>query len=221
VSPEASVSAVRVVIADDHPVFREGLQTVLADSPGLEVLAAVPDGAAAVAAATSLRPDVVLMDLQMPGVGGVEATARIATGVPGVAVVVLTMTEDADTVFAALRAGARGYLLKEADAAEIARAVRAVAAGEAVFGPRVADQVLRFFASAGTVAATPFPQLTAREREVLALVAQGCDNAAIARRLFLSGKTVRNHVSACLAKLQVATRAEAVALARDAGLGAR
>jgi DNA-binding NarL/FixJ family response regulator len=150
----------------------------------------------------------------------VEATARIATGVPGVAVVVLTMTEDADTVFAALRAGARGYLLKEADAAEIARAVRAVAAGEAVFGPRVADQVLRFFASAGTVAATPFPQLTAREREVLALVAQGCDNAAIARRLFLSGKTVRNHVSACLAKLQVATRAEAVALARDAGIGA-
>jgi DNA-binding NarL/FixJ family response regulator len=214
------VDAVRVVIADDHPVFREGLQTVLADSPGLEVLAAVPDGAAAVAAATSLRPDVVLMDLQMPGVGGVEATARIATGVPGVAVVVLTMTEDADTVFAALRAGARGYLLKEADAAEIARAVRAVAAGEAVFGPRVADQVLRFFASAGTVAATPFPQLTAREREVLALVAQGCDNAAIARRLFLSGKTVRNHVSACLAKLQVATRAEAVALARDAGIGA-
>src|SRR4051812_46699010 len=212
--------AVRVVIADDHPVFREGLQTVLADSPDLEVVAAVPDGAAAVQAAEEHRPDVVLMDLQMPGVGGLEATARIATGVPGVAVVVLTMNEDADTVFAALRAGARGYLIKEADAAEIAHAVRAVSAGAAVFGAGIADKVLRFFSSAASTAAlAPFPQLTAREREVLTLVAQGCDNATIARRLFLSDKTVRNHVSACLAKLQVASRAEAVALARDAGLG--
>src|SRR4051812_24829630 len=155
--------AVRVVIADDHPVFREGLQTVLADSPDLEVVAAVPDGAAAVQAAEEHRPDVVLMDLQMPGVGGLEATARIATGVPGVAVVVLTMNEDADTVFAALRAGARGYLIKEADAAEIARAVSAVAGGEAVFGARIADKVLRFFSSAASTALTPFPQLTTRE----------------------------------------------------------
>ena len=214
------MSTVRVVIADDHPVFREGLQTVLADTADVEVVAAVPDGAAAIEAAESLRPDVVLMDLQMPGVGGLEATARIATGVPGVAVVVLTMNEDADTVFAALRAGARGYLIKESDAGEIARAVRAVAEGEAVFGAGIADKVLRFFASAGSAAVTPFPQLTSREREVLALVAQGRDNASIARRLFLSDKTVRNHVSACLSKLQVASRAEAVALARDAGLGA-
>src|SRR5690349_1946270 len=150
---------VRVVIADDHPVFREGLQIVLADAPDLEVVGAVADGAAAVEAVGRLRPDVVLMDLQMPGVGGLEATARIATSQPGVAVVVLTMNEDADTVFAALRAGARGYLIKEADAADIARAVRAAAAGEAVFGARVADKVLRFF-SAPSSALTPFPQLT-------------------------------------------------------------
>jgi DNA-binding NarL/FixJ family response regulator len=212
--------ALTVVVVDDHPVFRDGLQTVLADDPGITVVAAVDGGTAAVEAVTALRPDVVLMDLHMPGVGGVEATARICAREPHPAVVVLTMSEDADSVFAALRAGARGYLLKEAGAEEITRAVRAAARGEAVFGPRVADKVLAFFASAGRAqAAVPFPQLTDREREVLALVAQGADNASIARRLVLSDKTVRNHVSACLTKLQVATRAEAVAVARDAGLG--
>jgi DNA-binding NarL/FixJ family response regulator len=209
-----------VVVADDHPVFRDGLQTVLEDDPGLRVVAAVDSGAAAVEAVAALRPAVVLMDLHMPGVGGVEATARICAREGHPAVVVLTMSEDADSVFAALRAGARGYLLKEAGAEEITRAVRAAARGEAVFGPRVADRVLAFFASTGRArAAVPFPQLTEREREVLALVAEGADNATIARRLVLSDKTVRNHVSACLTKLQVATRAEAVAVARDAGLG--
>jgi DNA-binding NarL/FixJ family response regulator len=210
-----------VLVADDHPVFRDGLQVTLEDSADIDVVGAVADGQAAIEQARRTRPDVVLMDLRMPGVGGIEATARIAAELPATAVVVLTMSEDDDSVFAALRAGARGYLLKEASAEDITRAVRAVAGGEAVFGPRIADRVLAFFSAAALrgAAAVPFPQLSAREREVLDLVAQGCDNPTVARRLFLSEKTVRNHVSACLHKLQVASRAEAVALARDAGLG--
>jgi DNA-binding NarL/FixJ family response regulator len=210
-----------VVVADDHPVFRDGLQVTLDDEPDITVVAAVADGDAAVTEVLRSSADVVLMDLRMPGVGGIEATARIVAERPDTAVIVLTMSDDDDSVFAALRAGARGYLLKEADATDILRAVRAVAAGEAVFGPRIANRVIAFFSAAGLrgAAAAPFPALTDREREVLDLVARGCDNATIARRLFLSDKTVRNHVSACLTKLQVASRAEAVALARDAGLG--
>ena len=218
---ETGARVLRVVVADDHPVFRDGLQVTLAEEPDIEVVAAVADGDAAVDATVNGAVDVVLMDLRMPGVGGIEATTRIAAERPNTSVIVLTMSDDDDSVFAALRAGARGYLLKEADADDILRAVRAVAAGEAVFGPRIADRVIAFFSSAGLrgAAATPFPQLTDREREVLDLVARGCDNPTIARRLFLSEKTVRNHVSACLTKLQVASRAEAVAAARDAGLG--
>jgi DNA-binding NarL/FixJ family response regulator len=156
----------------------------------------------------------------MPGGGGVPATASIAQTHPGTAVVVLTMSDDDDSVFAALRAGARGYLLKESEGADIARAVRAAARSEAVFGPRIADRVLAFFASSrGRASAVPFPELTDREREVLDLVAHGLPNAAIATRLFLSEKTVRNRVSDVLTKLHAASRAEAVALARDAGLG--
>jgi len=221
VTEETTGRPLTVVIADDHPVFRDGLQVTLDDEPDINVVATVADGDTAVAAVLRSAPDVVLMDLRMPGVGGIEATARIVAERPGTAVIVLTMSDDDDSVFAALRAGARGYLLKEADADDILRAVRAVASGEAVFGPRIADRVIAFFTTAGLrgAAATPFPQLTDREREVLDLVARGCDNPTIARRLFLSEKTVRNHVSACLTKLQVASRAEAVALARDAGLG--
>jgi DNA-binding NarL/FixJ family response regulator len=216
-----SSEPLRVVVADDHPVFRDGLQVTLDDEPDITVVAAVADGEAAVAETLRHGADVVLMDLRMPGGGGVGATARITTERPGTNVIVLTMSDDDDSVFAALRAGARGYLLKEAESADILRAVRAVSSGEAVFGPRIADRVIAFFSTAGLrgATATPFPQLTDREREVLDLVARGSDNISIARRLFLSEKTVRNHVSACLTKLQVASRAEAVAIARDAGLG--
>jgi DNA-binding NarL/FixJ family response regulator len=210
----------RVVVADDHPVFRAGMVTVLDDLPDVEVVGQAADGEAAIAAVAEHAPDVVLMDLRMPGVGGLEATARIRVEHPDVAVVVLTMDSDDDSVFAALRAGARGYLLKESDVGDIERAITGVARGEAVFGAGVATRVLSFFAGSRSTAASPFPQLTPRELEVLELIAQGLDNATIARRLVLSDKTVRNRVSDILAKVHARSRAEMVALARDAGLGA-
>ena len=219
-APPPVTAPLRLVVADDHPVFRTGLQAILDESADFEVVAAVSDGEAAIAAVAAWQPDVVLMDLRMPGVGGVEATARICRAQPHPAVLALTMSDDDDSVFATLRAGARGYLLKEASTDDIRRAVRSVASGEAVFGPRIADRVIAFFAAAPRGSGpAPFPRLTAREREILDLLAQGCGNLAIGRRLVVSDKTVRNHVSAVLTKLQVASRAEAVALARDAGLG--
>jgi DNA-binding NarL/FixJ family response regulator len=207
------------MLVDDHPVVREGLRGMLEAEPDLTVVGEAGSGDEAVALDRVAEPDVVLMDLRMPGGGGVEATAALSARAPEVAVVVLTMDEDEDSVFAALRAGARGYLLKEADGDAVARALLAVARGEAVFGPRIAARVLAFFAGSRASAATPFPQLTDREREVLDLLAQGRDNASIARRLVLSEKTVRNRVSDVLGKLHARSRAEAVALARDAGLG--
>ena len=209
-----------MVVVDDHPVYRDGVSDALGDEPDIEVVGRAADGEAAVAVVDEQRPDVVLMDLRMPGAGGLPATARISATHPGTSVVVLTMSDDDDSVFAALRAGARGYLLKESEGADIARAVRAAARSEAVFGPRIADRVLAFFASSrARSGAVPFPELTDREREVLDLVAHGLPNGAIAQRLFLSEKTVRNRVSDVLTKLHAASRAEAVALARDAGLG--
>ena len=214
------MSTIRVVVVDDHPVYRDGVADALGDEPDIEVVGTAADGETAVAAVDAARPDVVLMDLRMPGGGGIPATARIAATHPDTAVVVLTMSDDDDSVFAALRAGARGYLLKESEGADIARAVRAAARAEAVFGPRIADRVLAFFASSrARSSAVPFPELTDREREVLDLVAHGLSNGTIAQRLFLSEKTVRNRVSDVLTKLHAASRAEAVALARDAGLG--
>jgi DNA-binding NarL/FixJ family response regulator len=210
----------RVVVVDDHPLYREGLVTAIDTLPGTEVVGEASDGQQAIEVVARLRPDVVVMDLHMPVMNGVDATRAITTAHPEVAVLVLTMLEGDDSVFAAVRAGARGYLLKGADRAEIARGLEAVSHGEVVFSASIAGRVLSFFAAGGTRdVAVPFPELTEREREILDLVARGLTNSEIARRLFLSDKTVRNHVSNVFAKLHVAGRAEAVARARDAGLG--
>jgi DNA-binding NarL/FixJ family response regulator len=210
---------VRVLIADDHPVFRDGLAALLRTGPGTELAGAAADGADAVELARTTVPDVVVMDLRMPGVNGIEAIRRILAECPQAAVIVLTMFDDDDSVFAALRAGARGYLLKGADQEAIRRAVQAAAAGEAIFGPELAARMLAFMTRPPEQTAPPFPELTGREREILELVARGQPNAAIAARLFLSEKTIRNNVSNILAKLHAAHRAQAIVLAREAGLG--
>ncbi|KAB2390412.1 response regulator [Actinomadura montaniterrae] len=208
-----------IVVADDHPIVRSGLTALLGSIDGLTVLAAVADGRAAVREAVTQRPDVLVMDIQMPGLDGIEATRQIAAAAPGVAVLMLTMYEDDDSVFSAMRAGARGYLLKGSEQTEIVRAIQSVAAGEAIFGPGIARRVLGFFA-APPAATEPFPELTGRERDVLGLIAAGRPNAEIARRLGISPKTVANHISSIFAKLQVADRSEAIVRARQAGLGA-
>jgi len=209
----------RILIADDHPVFRFGLRTLLQGEPDMEVVGEATTGSEAVDMAVELRPDVVLMDLNMPEINGIEATRRILAENPDIAVLVITMFDD-DTVFAAMRAGARGYLLKGAEGEETLRAVRAVAHGEAIFSPTIADRIMHYFAHApAQPSLAAFPELTEREREVLTLIAQGLTNRAIAERLVLSEKTVRNHVSNIFGKLQVADRAEAIIRARDAGLG--
>jgi DNA-binding NarL/FixJ family response regulator len=211
---------IRVVLADDHPVVRGGLRALLESLPAYEVVGEAVDGEAAVREVQLNKPDVVLMDVQMPGVDGLEATRRIRAATPEVAVLVLTMFDDDDTVFAAMKAGAQGYLLKGAEQDEIDRAIRAVVAGEAIFGPGVAARVLQHFSDPpATPEDVPFPQLTDREREVLDLVAAGRRNAAIAEELFLSPKTVANHISSIFAKLAVADRSAAIVRARDEGLG--
>jgi DNA-binding NarL/FixJ family response regulator len=210
---------IRVVLADDHPMFREGMRAVLDALPEMELVADVGTGADAVEVALAIQPDVVVMDVQMPDLNGIDATRRIVTASPHVAVLVLTMFDDDDSVFAAMRAGARGYLLKGADHAELARAIRAVANGEAIFGPSVARRVMGYFAAATRDHHPALAGLTPREREVLELVAQGRGNAEIARALAVSAKTVRNHVSNIFTKLQVADRTEAILRARQAGLG--
>lgn len=209
----------RVLIADDHPVFRNGLRALLASYPEMEVVGEATTGDEAVALATSAQPDVVMMDLQMPGGGGIAATRRVLDASPHIRILVVTMFEDDDSVFAALRAGARGYVLKGASPAEVVRAIGAVGAGEAIFSPAIAQRLLDFFAVPPVAGSSlPFPELTEREREILTLIVQGYANPAIATRLGLSLKTVRNHVSNIFSKLQVADRAEAILRARDAGL---
>ncbi len=213
------MNAVTVVIVDDHPVFRRGLQSLL-ETAGMVVLAQAQDGLGGIAAVIEHRPDVVLMDLHLPDINGAEATRRLVRDVPGVKICILTMFDDDDSVFASMRAGALGYLLKGADIDGIERAVRAVAKGEALYSAAIARRLQAFFAAAGpALAAQPFPELTPRERQVLEHVARGEDNAAIAGALELNQKTVRNVVSAVLAKLRVADRAQAMVRARDAGLG--
>jgi DNA-binding NarL/FixJ family response regulator len=211
----------RVLIADDHPVFRGGLRAMLEVEEDVEVIGEAGTGTEVLSLVDSLRPDLVMMDLNMPELDGVAATRQIARDHPGVRILVLTMFDDDDSVFAAMRAGAHGYLLKGASPVDVRHAVHVVAAGGAMFGPAVAQRVIEFFARPRpSSTALAFPQLTDREHEILDLLARGQTNAAIATRLHISQKTVRNHVSNIFTKLAVADRAQAVARARDAGLGA-
>jgi DNA-binding NarL/FixJ family response regulator len=211
--------SLRIVVADDHGIVREGLGALLAARPGYEMVGTAATGAEAVRAAVTLRPDVLVMDIQMPGAGGIEATREISRVAPDVAVLMLTMFDDDESVFAAMRAGARGYVLKGAAPDNVVRAIAAVAAGEAIFGPGVAKRALAYFAGPRRDTQVAFPELTAREREVLDLIAAGLPNPAIATRLGLATNTIGNHVTSIFAKLQVASRAEAIIRAREAGLG--
>ena len=212
---------IRVLIADDHPHFRDGLRALLLSASDLEVIGEASDGREAISLAEALQPDVILMDLGMPGVNGIEATRAILRTSPHISILVISMQEDDDSVFAALQAGARGYLLKGALKAEILRSIKAVSSGEAIFGPAIARRLMQYFSSPHPAAAPPdaFPELTEREHEILELIARHETNPEIADRLHLSPKTVRNHVSNIFTTLQVADRAQAIIRAREAGLG--
>jgi DNA-binding NarL/FixJ family response regulator len=208
----------RVVLADDHPIVRDGLCALLGSVPGITVVETAANGREAIRAAVTTKPDVLVLDIQMPDVNGITAAAEIARAAPGVAVLMLTMFDDDDSVFAAMRAGARGYLLKGAPQAEIIRAIHAVAADQVIFSPGVASRILTYLTNPPHDA-NPFPELTPREREVLNLLAAGLPNATIGIQLGLAPKTISNHTSAIFTKLRVAGRAEAIIRARKAGLG--
>jgi DNA-binding NarL/FixJ family response regulator len=211
---------IRVLIADDHILFRDGLRALLDSAPDLEFVGEATNGDEVIRLAASLQPDIVLMDIQMPGPNGIEATRQVVNASPHVKIVIVTMFEDDRSVFAAMRAGARGYILKGAKHHEMLRAIRAVANGEAIFSPGIATRLVQYFDSVRPTAPPRlFPELSEREREVLDLIARGLKNADIAERLVLSPKTVRNHVTNILSKLHAADRAEAIVRARLAGLG--
>lgn len=212
---------IRVLVVDDHPLFREGLAALLAAAEETEVAGEAGTGAQAIEQAEISDPDIVLMDIQMPGMNGIEATRLLLARNPAIGVIMLTMLEDDDSLFAAMCAGARGYILKGADKAEVLRTVEAVAQGEALFGPAIARRLNGLFQRGGGPgqAVAPFPDLTDREREVLTLIAAGLSNAEIADRLLISGKTVSNHISNIFNKLQVVDRAQAIVKARDANMG--
>jgi DNA-binding NarL/FixJ family response regulator len=217
---EPAIEPTRILIADDHPLFRFGMRTLLTALPDFTVVGEAVTGAEAIRMTNELRPDLVLMDINMPGLNGIEATAHIREQQPHTAILMVTMLDD-ESVFAGMRAGARGYLLKGAEPTETLRAIRAVASGEAIFSPGVAQRLLAYFAHPPVTPAqqTAFDELSAREREVLTLIAQGLTNAGIAERLVLSPKTVRNYISEIFSKLQVANRVQAILRAREAGLG--
>ncbi len=214
---------IKVLVADDHPVFRRGMRAILGAEPDTELVGEATDGEEAVALALELRPDVILMDLNMPKATGVEATRRILEAAPDTAVLMLTMFEDDKSILAAMRAGAHGYILKGADGAETLRAIQAVASGEAIFGPEITRRLTGYFAepqgNARASSVQAFPNLTEREHEILALMAEGYTNNAIASRLYLSPKTVRNYVSSIFTKLQVTDRSQAIIQARNARIG--
>jgi DNA-binding NarL/FixJ family response regulator len=212
---------ISVLVADDHPAYRAGIRMLFETVDGVQVTGEAATGEEAVRLARADPPDVVLMDLQMPVVGGVDATRQICRDLPHVAVVVLTMLEDDDSVFAAMRAGARGYLLKDSGREELTRAIQSAASGESIFGPAIAARISAFFAGAASaaIAMRPFPELTDRERDVLEEIARGHSNPTIARHLGLSEKTIRNNVSIILNKLQVIDRSQAIVRARESGMG--
>ena len=218
------MDTIHILIADDHALFREGLRALFTALPDIEVVGEAAEGEAAITQVDALQPDVVLMDINMPGVNGIEATRRILSNHPNLGIIMVTMLEDDASVFSAMRAGARGYVLKGAHHDEILHAIRAVAAGQAVFGPAIAARMMNFFQGLNGVpqtgaSATAFPELTEREREVLTLIAQGVNNKEIAERLVISAKTVSNHITNIFSKLQVADRAQAIIRARNAGMG--
>ncbi|MBE2198727.1 MAG: response regulator transcription factor [Anaerolinea sp.] len=216
-----SKQPIRILVVDDHKLFREGLAALLNAAAETAVVGEAATGQEAIAQAAAVTPDVVLMDIQMPDMNGIEATRRILADYPQTGVIMLTMLEDDDSLFAAMSAGARGYILKGADKAEVLRTVTAVAEGQALFGPAIASRLTHFFqrGDGQETAVTPFPDLTDREREVLGLITQGMSNNDIAVRLHISGKTVSNHISSIFNKLHVASRAEAIVKAQEANTG--
>jgi DNA-binding NarL/FixJ family response regulator len=211
---------IRILVVDDHPVYRDGLRALIERSPDLELAGEAATGADAVSVAGSAEPDVILMDIRMPGMSGIDATRQILAARASARILILTMSEDDDSLFAAMRAGARGYLPKDSDSDDLVRAIRAVAGGDVIFGESIATRLQAFFATDhARPAAAPFPELTDREDEVLELIARGLANRAIATELGISDKTVRNYVANIFNKLQVADRGQAIIRARDAGLG--
>lgn len=214
------MNGIRVMVADDHEIIRSGIRTLLASTQAAEVVGETANGEETVSQALALQPDVILMDVQMPDMNGIEATRRILKVSPHIGIIIVTIFEDDDTVFAAMRAGARGYVLKGTDQAELLRAIQAVVNGEALFSPGIASRMIHYFSRLEhTATQTAFPELTDREREILSMIASGMNNTQIAERLVLSQKTIRNHISNIFSKLQVADRAEAIVRARKAGLG--